>query len=92
MTTPTAEEYRIIGLDAQQLKSNKAFRMVLDQAKEYITSKELNCDLDDSSKAARLILMRQTIALIERQLESIINNGIISQNYLDSVAEKKNVY
>jgi hypothetical protein len=70
---------RVIGEEAKQALQNKHWTEALAAMDEYLTAQELACDPDNKDKAARIVISRQLLVGIKRELVRKIEDGEMAQ-------------
>ena len=73
------EQRRIVGEEAKQALQNKHWNEALAAMDEYLTGAELACDPDNKDKATRIVISRQLLAGIKRELIRKIEDGEMAQ-------------
>lgn len=65
--------------DARALLENKLFKDAFVAVNEYLDARALSCDPDNKETAQRIILSKQLLAAIRREIERCIQDGDIAQ-------------
>lgn len=65
--------------DAEQLLANPLLRDAFKKVDQYIDQVALSCDPDDKNRAQRVILSKQLLASIIRQIERVIEDGEVAK-------------
>ena len=73
----TAEEFR--AADAKQLLENPMLRDAFEAMASYIEQKAVGCDPDNKEMAQRIILSKQLLAGIKREIERHIENATVEK-------------
>lgn len=77
MSSPESRVFR--ANDAEQLLANPLLRDAFKTVGEYIDQVALTCDPDDKNRAQRVILSKQLLASIIRQIERVIEDGEVAK-------------
>jgi hypothetical protein len=79
----------IRGADAKALLDNPIFRDAFAAAAEYVEAKALDCDADNKEAAQRVIITKQILASVRREIERHVANGQVAQIQIAEL-EKRN--
>lgn len=74
----TPEELR--AQDAKAILDSTVFKESFDKVSAYIESQAVSCNPDNKDLAQRIILSKQLLAHVKRELVNVINNGAIAVN------------
>jgi len=85
----TNEKDRIIGNDAKALLENPLFKDAFLAVAEYLDAKALACDPDNKDMAQRIILSKQLLQGIKREIERKVENGMIAEVRLSELEQRK---
>jgi hypothetical protein len=83
------EQRRIIGNEARQLLENRHLKEAFEAVEEYLDQAALGCDPDNKDKAARIIISKQLLAAIKREIERKIEDGEIANIEISELERKK---
>lgn len=61
--------------DARQLLENKLLQAAFAKVGEHLEQVALTCDPDNKDKAARIVISKQLLAAVKREIESCIEDG-----------------
>ncbi len=75
--------------DAQALLDNPIFRDAFAAAAEYVEAKAMECNPDDKEAAQRVILTKQILASVRREIERHVANGQVAKIQIAEL-EKRN--
>jgi hypothetical protein len=75
----TNEQRRIRGNDARQLLDNHLLKEAFAAVGEYIDSQALSCPPDDAPRAQRIIISKQLLAAVKRELVRVIEDGDVAE-------------
>lgn len=85
----TREKDRIIGSEAQALLNNEMFKGAFQAVGEYIEAKAMSCDPDNKEMAQRVILSKQILAGIKREIERQVETGMIAEVQINELEKKQ---
>jgi hypothetical protein len=74
--TPQRDQF--IAADAKALLDNKLFRDAFSAVSDYLEAKALTCDPDNKDMAQRVILSKQVLAAVKREIQRHIENGVVA--------------
>lgn len=86
-----SEQRRIIGNEARQLLENKHFKDAFTAVAQAIDEKALSCDPDNKDKAARIIISKQLLAAIKREIERKVEDGEVANVELSELERKRSI-
>lgn len=69
------EERRFRATDAKQLLENKLFVEAFGAMERRLDMAALTCDPDDATKAQRVVISKQLLAAIKREITRIVEDG-----------------
>lgn len=79
----------IHGEDAKTLLENSLFKLAFAKVGEYLESQALGCDPDNKDKAARIIIAKQLLIGIRREIEAVISDGEVARVQMSELEKKK---
>ena len=85
----TNDEAKFRAEDAKQLLENKMFREAFKAVSEYLESKALSCDPDNREMAQRVVISKQLLAAIKREIERHIDNGLIADVRISELEKRR---
>lgn len=85
------ESRRIAGNDARALLDNKLFRSAFDGVAEHLENVALTCNPDDKEKAQRVVIAKQILAGIKREIVRVIEDGTVAEIQLSEIERKKSI-
>lgn len=77
------------GNDAAQLLANPLLKTAFDKLGAYLEGQALSCAPEDKDKAQRVIISKQLLAGIKRELERIVENGKLAKIKLSELEKKR---
>lgn len=75
--------------DAKALLSNPIFIAAFKTAGEYVEAKALSCDPDNKEQAQRVILTKQILAAVQREIQRYVDDGAVAQFRIDELEKKR---
>lgn len=85
--TPQARKYA--SEDAKQLLENKLFKMAFENMSNSLDAQALACNPDDKDKAQRVVIAKQILAGIRREIERIVEDGVMADFQLQEIEQKR---
>lgn len=85
------EARRIRGEDAKSLLNNRLLRDAFKAVADHLEAQALACDPDNKDKATRIVIGKQILAGIEREITRVIEDGEIAQIQLAEIERKKSL-
>ena len=86
------EQELIDGNDASFILNSRVFKDAVNRMHDHIESKALNCDSDNKDLAHRIIVSKQLLAGIVRELQTIIELGEVHQIKLSEMEPKRKIF
>jgi hypothetical protein len=65
------------------------FREAFKAVSEYLESKALSCDPDNREMAQRVVISKQLLAAIKREIERHIDNGLIADVRISELEKRR---
>lgn len=87
MSTP--ESRRIRGNDARQLLDNQLLKDAFAAVGEYVDNQALSCPPDDAARAQRIVISKQLLAAIKREMVRVIEDGDIAEVQIHELEQKR---
>ncbi len=81
----TPEKRRIIGAEAQQALDNRHWKEAFVSVNQYLDEVALSCDPDNKEKAQRIVLSKQLLASIQRELIRKIEDGEVARTEIEAI-------
>lgn len=88
----TPEARKFASEDAKHLLDNNLFKSAFDGVSQYLEAQALGCDPDNSAKAQRIVIAKQILAGIKREIERVIEDGIVAEIQLNEIEQKKKLF
>lgn len=82
-------EVGIKATEARQLLENRAYKAAVAKVGEYLEQQALGCDPDNQAKAQRIILAKQLLSAIQREIARAIEDGEIAKIQMDELERQK---
>lgn len=86
---PTPESIKNRGVEAEQLLRNPLLKEALEEVGNYVERLALSCDPSDSERARRIIVSKQLIVAIEREIRKFIQDGEIARIQIAELERKR---
>jgi len=83
------EQRRWKAEDAKALLDNPIFKSVFKAAGDYVEAKALSCDPDNKDAAQRVILTKQLLAAVEREIRRHIDDGAVAEFQIAELEKRK---
>lgn len=75
--------------DARGLLDNKLFKDAFSAVSDYLEAKALTCDPDNKDAAQRVILSKQILAAIKREIHRHIEDGVVAEIRIAELEKRK---
>lgn len=85
----TLEEERNRGTDAKAILENPSFQLAMSRLNDYLEAQAVACDPDNAEQARRIILSKQLMKGIERELYKLIEGGEVAVIELDELRRQQ---
>lgn len=85
--TPQARKFA--SEDAKQLLENKLFKMAFENMGNSLEAQALTCNPDDKDKTQRVVIAKQILAGIRREIERIVEDGVMADFQLAEIEQKR---
>lgn len=76
--TQTPEHRKLRGQDARALLDNPIFKEAFDAVAEYLNQAALSCNPDDPVKAQRIIISKQLLEAVKREVTRKVEDGEVA--------------
>lgn len=87
MSTP--EHRRIRGNDARQLLDNQLLKEAFAAVGQYVDDQALSCPPDDAARAQRIVISKQLLAAIKRELVRVIEDGDVAEVQIEEIEKRR---
>lgn len=85
----TPEKRVIDGNDARQLLDNALFKQAFENVEGYLDAQALSCDPDNKDKAQRIVISKQLLAAVQREIIRVIEDGAMAQVHMQEIEQRK---
>lgn len=85
----TPEARKFLAADGKQLLENPLFQAAFKGVGEYIDAQALGCDPDNKDRAQRIIVAKQILAAIKREIERVVEDGVVADIQIQEVEKKR---
>jgi hypothetical protein len=75
----TPEERKFRAADAKSLLGNKLYKEAFSAMAHYLETQAMSCDPDNKEKAARIIISKQLLAGLRREIERVVEDGVVAE-------------
>jgi hypothetical protein len=87
----TPEDRRIRATDAKHLLENPMFIEAWDAVEKHLQMQAITCDSDNAQKALRIIISQQLLAGVKREIQRIVNDGVMAEVQLSEIEQKRSL-
>lgn len=84
----TPESRKIRGREAKQLLDNPMLKAAFAAVDEYLNQSALACSPDDATKAQRIIISKQLLQAIKREILRKIEDGEVAEIQIAELAQR----
>lgn len=88
----TPQDRMIKAADAKSLLDNKLLRDAFQAVSDGIDSLAMTCDPDNKEKAARIIISKQLLAAVKRELTRKIEDGAVAEFQMKEIENKRGMF
>ena len=85
----TPEQRKIKGREAKQLLENPLLKEAFAAVNEYIDQQTLSCPPDDTARAQRIILSKQLLQAIKREIIRKIEDGEVAEIQIAEIEKQR---
>ena len=85
----TPEDRRIRATDARQLLEHPMFVEAFDAVEKHLHMQAITCDSDNAQKALRIVISQQLLAGVKREIQRIVNDGLVAEVQLSEIEQKR---
>ena len=85
----TPEDRTIRAADAKQLLEHPMFVEAWDAVEKHLNMQALTCDSDNAQKALRIVISQQLLAGVKREIQRIVNDGVVAEVQLSELEQKR---
>lgn len=85
----TPEQRRIKGNEARQLLENPMLKEAFAALDDYLNSAALSCNPDDAEKARRIVISKQLLAAVKREITRQIEDGVIADVQINELEQRR---
>lgn len=75
--------------DARQLLENALFKEAFDKVGEYLEMQALNCEPDNKERAQRIVMSKQLLLAIKREIQRVVEDGEIAE--IEALEKRKGI-
>lgn len=85
----TNEQRRIKGMEAKQLLDNPMLKDAFTAVDEFLNQSALACSPDDATKAQRIIISKQLLQAIKREITRKIEDGDVAVIQIQELEQRR---
>ena len=85
----TPEDRTIRAADAKQLLEHPMFVEAWDAVEKHLHMQAIACDSDNAQKALRIVISQQLLAGVTREIQRIVQDGIVAEVQLSELEQKR---
>lgn len=82
------EKRKFLAEDAKQLLDNSMLKSAFSAVADYLEQAALGCDPDDAERARRIVLSKQLLASIKREITRYVEDGKVAQIQIDELKKE----
>ena len=75
--------------DAKAVLNSPVFKGAFEAVSGYVEGKAVTCDPDNKEMAQRIILTKQILAAVKRELERVVENGKVAEIKIAELERRK---
>ncbi len=83
------ESEKFAAADAKALLDNPLFKSAFGAVADYLEAKALTCEPDNKDMAQRVILSKQILAALKREIQRVVDNGVVADIRIAELERKK---
>lgn len=88
----TPEQRKFHAADAKALLDNKLLKEAFKQVGDYLDAQALGCDPDNATKAQRIVIAKQILYGIKREIERVVEDGTVAEIQLNEIEQKRGLF
>ena len=85
----TPHDRTIRATEARQLLETPMFIEAWEAVENHLKMQALTCDADNAQKALRIVISLQLLAGVKREIQRIVNDGVVAEVQLSELDQKK---
>lgn len=85
----TPEQTRIHAAEARQLLENKHLKEAFSAVDQHLNDAALSCNPDDKEKAQRIIISKQLLQAVKREIVRKIEDGDVAEIQMAEIERRK---
>lgn len=85
----SAEDRRIRGNDARHLLDNPLFKEAFAAVNDYLESAAMSCNPDDAEKARRIVISKQLLAAVKREITRVVEDGVVADVQISEIEARR---
>lgn len=92
MSEKSPDQRRIEGNEARQVLESKHFKRAFDAVGDYLEEQALACDPDNRDKTQRIVISKQLLRAIKRELERKMDDGYVAEVEISELERKRGLF
>lgn len=88
----TPEHRKFRAQDAQALLDNPILKDAFKAMGEYLESKALSCDPDNKEITQRVVIAKQVLAGIKREIERLVDDGTVADIQMAEIEQRRHLF
>lgn len=80
-----------LGNEAKHLLDNKLFKGAFGAVAGYLEQKTLTCDPDNKDQAQRIVISKQLLYAVKREIERQVETGMIAEVQMSEFEQKQSL-
>lgn len=85
--SPETRKFR--AADARQLLENAMFKEAFEAVDEYLNAAALACNPDDAEKARRIVISKQILAAVKREIARVVEDGAVAEIQIQEIEKQR---
>lgn len=87
----TPEDRAIRATAARQLLENELFIDAFEAVENHLDMQALGCDGDNAQKALRIVISKQLLAAVKREITRLIDDGFVANEQIKIIEQKRSL-
>ena len=88
--TPEARRFR--AQDAKALLEHPMFVAAFDAVAGHLEASALSCDPDDAEKSRRIVISKQLLAAIKREISRVVTDGVVAEVQMAEIEQTRRLF
>jgi len=87
----TPEDRSIRATAARQILENELFVQAFDAVETHLDMQALGCDGDNAQKALRIVISKQLLAAVKREITRVVQDGLVANVQISEIEQKRSL-